>query len=469
MTAFREPPAQCFQGVTPAIIATASHNGIPNVTYLSQIVRVDEKTVALSCQFFNKTKQNVLENPFASAQLLDPLTFDGYRLDLRYLRSESSGPVFDAMALRIEVIASHTGMTGVFRLLSADIYEVIDCEKLVGLLVDDPSGTESAEAIGPDRTDLDGLLLVSERAKAATNLEGLFATVLESLEGAFGFAHSMFFIPDEAGTLLYTIASRGYGEEGAGAEIAMGDGLIGAVAKERRIVRVSSMAEDLRYGRAIRASMLGSESAGATPHGPKGRPDREIPLPGLSNARSQLALPLMVGERLLGVLAVESRERLFFDEWDEAFLAIVANQVALALDNVLLRGADVEEAPRGRLPNAYVAARSELPPRRFRFFKNDDCVFAGDQYLIRNVPGRILWKILRAHVDSGRTEFNNRELRLDPWVGLPAIRDNLESRLVLLRKRLEEKCSELRLVRTSRGHFRLEADCEIELEETDGT
>ncbi len=62
--------------MTPAILATASRDGIPNVTYLSQIVRVDATTVALSCQFFNKTKQNVLENPLASAQLLDPETFD---------------------------------------------------------------------------------------------------------------------------------------------------------------------------------------------------------------------------------------------------------------------------------------------------------------------------------------------------------------------------------------------------------
>ena len=106
---------RCFAGVSPSIITTCSASGIPNVTYLSQIFRVDERRIALSCQFFNKTRQNIAENPFANVAVLDPITFQSYDLDLRFDHSETAGPLFDKMATRIQAIASHTGMLGVFK------------------------------------------------------------------------------------------------------------------------------------------------------------------------------------------------------------------------------------------------------------------------------------------------------------------------------------------------------------------
>ena len=103
---------RCVPGLVPSIIATADGRGMPNVTYVSQVYLVDDRHVALSCQFFNKTRRNLDENPVACAEVVDPLTLQAYRLRLKFLRSEKSGPLFDTMSLRIDAIASHTGMTG---------------------------------------------------------------------------------------------------------------------------------------------------------------------------------------------------------------------------------------------------------------------------------------------------------------------------------------------------------------------
>jgi hypothetical protein len=113
----------------PAVMVTCSAAGVPNTTVISQVYYVDPTHVALSFQFFNKTIRNVRENPRAYVVVQDLRRLVNWILELEFERSETEGPVFEAMDMQIEAIASATGMSGIFKLRAADIYRVHSVEK----------------------------------------------------------------------------------------------------------------------------------------------------------------------------------------------------------------------------------------------------------------------------------------------------------------------------------------------------
>lgn len=121
-----------MQGVIPSHVVTCAGDGTPNASAISQVYYVDGDHVALSHQFFNKTKRNLQENPRAMVWLIHPETFETWDLALEFDRSETSGPVFDAMDMQIEAIASMVGMKGIFKLRAADIFRVVSVTKTSG-------------------------------------------------------------------------------------------------------------------------------------------------------------------------------------------------------------------------------------------------------------------------------------------------------------------------------------------------
>ncbi len=91
---------------------------------------------------------------------------------------------------------------------------------------------------------------------------------------------------------------------------------------------------------------------------------------------------------------------------------------------------------------------------RIRHYAENDSIFVDEDYLIKGVAGAILWRLARGYVEERRTEYSNRELRLDPSIRLPDLSENLEARLILLQRRLEERCPALGIEKTGRGRFR---------------
>lgn len=117
-------------GLIPTCMSTASQDGDPNVTFISQVWYVDPHHLAVSCQFFNKTTRNVRENPHASIMTTCPHTYAVWRVSARYIESRTTGPLYEEMADQLAVLASMVGLQDVFRLLSADIYAVDTVELL---------------------------------------------------------------------------------------------------------------------------------------------------------------------------------------------------------------------------------------------------------------------------------------------------------------------------------------------------
>ena len=117
-----------MQGLIPTCMSTANLQGVPNVTYISQVWFVDDRHLAVSCQFFNKTTRNVRNNPAAQIITTCPETYAIWRVSARYKESRTEGPLYDTMSDQLAVIASMSGMADVFRLLSADVYEVEEIE-----------------------------------------------------------------------------------------------------------------------------------------------------------------------------------------------------------------------------------------------------------------------------------------------------------------------------------------------------
>ncbi|KQT14110.1 GAF domain-containing protein [Ramlibacter sp. Leaf400] len=433
----------CLEGAIPAVLATCGADGVPNVAYISQVFHVDERHVALSFQFFNKTRQNILANPRATALLLDPYTAAFWRLHIRYLRTESSGPVFESMKAQLAGIASHSGMAGVFRLLGSDIYEVEKVEGVAG----DPLPAPPTPA-----GRLAALRSLSERLARCASLDEALNSVLAVMSDAMGMRHAMVLMLDEPAQRLYTVASAGYAVSGVGSEIRIGQGVIGVAARERTPVRISHMTNAALYSQAMRTSFERDI--------PDIEPVTEIPYPGLAEPHCQLAVPIQSAGRLLGVVFVESPQEMQFSYEDEDALVIVAGHLGAAID-LLQAGAESAEEP--------VAPPQPAPSRGevllLRRYPANASVFLDEQYLIKGVAGAILWKLARDHVQQGRTEFSNRELRLDPSLGLPDISDNLEARLLLLQRRLQEHGPHLRIEKTGRGRFRLVVNRPLKLQE----
>lgn len=423
----------CLEGGLPKQVASCSPTGLTDICEVPQLCFVDAQHVALPYACTTTLRSNLLANPRAAATVSHPETAARYRLALEFLGTESSGPLFNSLQAR------HASTPGMLPLLGVDICRVLSVEQLAGEMLPLPPAPCNRLA---------AVRLLSQRLAAADELSQAFDLVLDGLNSEMGMDHALILCVDESGQWLYTVASRGYAQSGVGSEVELGSGLIGAVAQFRAPVRLASLAGEYREP----GLHLGPAAVGG-----------DIPFPALHRPHSQLAVPIAAGNWLAGVLYVESADQRRFDYQDEDALVALGQQLGLAM-RWLTRPTELLPEVSETLDEEITPSPTPLgKPVTIRYFATTQSVFLDEDYLIKGVAGAVLWLLLCDYARDGRSEASNRALRLDPRLKLPDFGDNLYTRLLLLQRRLGERCDWLALDKLGRGRFRLRVDRPVQL------
>ena len=140
------------------------------------------------------------------------------------------------------------------------------------------------------------------------NVDQLLEEILEVLERSFGYLGCAVLLVDEATGELYIKASRGYPQEVVErTRIKIGEeGITGWVAAHKVPLNVPDVAEDPRY------------------------------VEGVKGTRSEMAVPMLSGEKVIGVLDAQSPKVNAFNEDNLRILSSVAAQATIAIEKARL-------------------------------------------------------------------------------------------------------------------------------------
>lgn len=156
---------------------------------------------------------------------------------------------------------------------------------------------------------------VSRKVAAILDLDQLLTQVVNLIQDRFGYYHVQIFLVDQGSGRAYFRASSGHRlnemwrERGRFVRIGQ-EGIIGWVAAQGEPLLANDVSQEARY----------------VPDDPRLLPDTQ----------AELAVPLKVEERVLGVLDVQSTERNAFSPDDLFILSTLADQVAVAVEDARL-------------------------------------------------------------------------------------------------------------------------------------
>jgi PAS domain S-box-containing protein len=271
------------------------------------------------------------------------------------------------------------------------------------------------EAIVPRRAaEMETVARVATAAASELDLDRLLTTVADLTKANFNLYHAHIYLYDEESGVLRMVG---------------GAGEAGRVMKERG----HSIPYDRPHSLVARAART---RQGVLSNDVTQEPDF-LPNPLLPDTLSEMAVPMIAGDRLIGVLDVQSDVLARFDEEDIRVMTTLAAQVAVAVENaraiqqILLHEAAIENSPSGLtiadatqpdMPLVYINPAferitgysvQEAMGRNCRFLQRDDRDQPGLNELRAALrEGRNATVVLRNYRKDGTMFYN--ELRLSP-------------------------------------------------------
>lgn len=150
---------------------------------------------------------------------------------------------------------------------------------------------------------------ISRRLSTIVEQDELVSEVVEQLKSGFNYYHAHIYLLSESGDRL--LMAGGTGEAGKlllerEHSIMLGRGLVGRVAESKETLLVPNTRLDSDW----------------------------LPNPLLPDTQSEIAVPIMIGEQVLGVLDVQNDTADSLTQQDANLIRAVADQVAIALQNI---------------------------------------------------------------------------------------------------------------------------------------
>jgi signal transduction histidine kinase/HAMP domain-containing protein len=171
--------------------------------------------------------------------------------------------------------------------------------------------SERTQALGSIVRSLETSTKIGRQITTILDHEELLRQVVNRIQIEFNFYYThIYLVDEETGDL---IMAQGSGEVGRrlkarGHRLAAGDGIVGTVAVSNEFFLSNNVSKVLNYV-----------------------PNEELP-----DTRSELALPLRKGNRVLGVLDIQDTKVNRFTSAEVSLMQSIANQTAIAIDNARL-------------------------------------------------------------------------------------------------------------------------------------